>query len=367
MERRMWVISAGRIVFERIRPPRVQVKSGSAERWSGKHFSDPTHRKAPEQAMAVEIVNYTPALTADLVNAVNLALAPLRDLPRVNPEGPELGIYTHADLIRRFEQGLVDPDCSHAALVDGVPVAVAECRTDTAHDVAGLGWVLTHPQFAGRGLARRCLEQCLVCVGGRGVTEMRTIGIIDSRWTGACAFLERLGFEAHDPEHSNILMQIDIKAYEPREPILPAGYRIVTYHRGDEEHWARLKTVIFGDETRPEYFLDTFAARHDFDPQGWLFVERGEEKVGFTGAMICRNRQTGAVTGGQIHWVGATPEERGKGLGEALMIAGLNYFKAFDADPCILQTQPFRVPAVKLYEKLGFKYVRAERTYVKKL
>ena len=314
-----------------------------------------------------EIVNYRTEFADALVEAFNLALAPLRELPRVNPEGPELGIYTHADLTRHVSEGRLDPVFSHVALVEGRPVALAECRLNAVRETAEIGWVAAHPEFAGQGLARRCLERSLQTALDHGATEARTWHLIDSRWTTACAFLAAMGFEVENPDKHNITMQIDFHAYAPREPILPEGYEIVSYVEGDAAEWATLKDAIFGGETAPDLFSREFASRHDFDPTGWFFAVHEGRKVGMTGAMICRNRQTGAVTGGQIHWVGALPEERGKGLGEALMLAGLNYLHALEADPCVLVTQHFRVPAVKLYEKLGFRLVREMQTYVKKL
>jgi len=317
--------------------------------------------------MNVEILNYRAEFADALVEACNLALAPLRALPRVNPEGPELGIYTHADLTRHVNEGLLDPVFSYVALAEGRPVALAECRVNAVREIAEIGWVATHPESVGEGLARRCLQRSLQTTLDHGATEARTWHLIDSRWTDAGAFLEAMGFEVENPQKHNITMQIDLGAYEPREPVVAEGYEIVTYQDGDSAEWAALKDAIFGGETAPDLFLREFGSRHDFDPAGWFFVVNEGHKVGMAGAMICRNRQTGAVTGGQIHWVGTLPEERGKGLGEALTVAALNYFKALEADPCVVVTQHFRVPAVKLYEKLGFRLVREMQTYVKKL
>ena len=320
-----------------------------------------------DMPMNVEIVNYRTEFADALVEVINRAFAPLRELPRVNPEGPELGIYTHADLARHLSEGLLDPVFSHVALADGRPIALVECRLNAVRDIAEIGWIAAHPEFTGHALARRCLERALRAALDHGATDARTWHTIDSRWTDACAFLTAMGFEVQNPQKHNITMQIDLDAYEPREPVVPEGYEIVTYKDGDSAEWAALKDAIFGGETAPDQFLREFAARHDFDPAGWFFVVHEGRKVGMTGAMICRNRQTGVVTGGQIHWVGALAEERGKGLGEALMLAGLNYFKALEADPCVLVTQHFRVPAVTLYEKLGFRLVREEQIYIRKL
>jgi ribosomal protein S18 acetylase RimI-like enzyme len=49
------------------------------------------------------------------------------------------------------------------------------------------------------------------------------------------------------------------------------------------------------------------------------------------------------------------------------VIAGLNYFIERDIAPVTLITQPFRKPAVALYEKLGFTTAAAIPRYQKEL
>ena len=77
-----------------------------------------------DMPMNVEIVNYRAEFADALVEVINRAFAPLRDLPRVNPEGPELAIYTHADLTRHLNEGMLDSVFSYAALAEGLPVAL---------------------------------------------------------------------------------------------------------------------------------------------------------------------------------------------------------------------------------------------------
>jgi ribosomal protein S18 acetylase RimI-like enzyme len=65
--------------------------------------------------------------------------------------------------------------------------------------------------------------------------------------------------------------------------------------------------------------------------------------------------------------VGVLEEERGRKLGEALMVACLNYLKERAVEPNCIVTQYAREPAVELYKKLGYRFVREWRTYVKAL
>jgi ribosomal protein S18 acetylase RimI-like enzyme len=72
-------------------------------------------------------------------------------------------------------------------------------------------------------------------------------------------------------------------------------------------------------------------------------------------------------SGSLIEWVGVLPEERGRNLGEALMVACLNYLKGRAVQPNCLVTQYFRQAAVGLYAKLGYRVVRECRSYIKEL
>ena len=157
-------------------------------------------------------------------------------------------------------------------------------------------------------------------------------------------------------------------AWEPRVPELPEGYRIVRFQDGDEQAWADVQKAVFDGDGTEEWFRRRFRDRPNFDPGGWLFLERNGERVGITGAIVWfRDEAMTQPSGSLIEWVGVLPAERGKRLGEALMVAALNYLKGRDVYPNCLVTQYFRKPAVALYEKLGFRTVREWRTYVKPL
>jgi ribosomal protein S18 acetylase RimI-like enzyme len=74
-----------------------------------------------------------------------------------------------------------------------------------------------------------------------------------------------------------------------------------------------------------------------------------------------------AFRGAQIEWVGVLEEHRGLHLGEELMVAAMNYAAESGFLPILLITQPFRAPAVRLYEKLGFRTTAAWHRWAKRL
>lgn len=58
---------------------------------------------------------------------------------------------------------------------------------------------------------------------------------------------------------------------------------------------------------------------------------------------------------GYIHWVGASPLHRGKRLGYLVSLATLHEFARLGCRDAILETDDWRLPALKVYFALGFR------------
>ena len=75
-----------------------------------------------------------------------------------------------------------------------------------------------------------------------------------------------------------------------------------------------------------------------------------------------------AVRTAYLDWIGVLPQHRGKKLGEYVSVACLRSLAARGERYCTLWTQPSRVAAIGLYERLGFveiaKVVALERSLV---
>lgn len=292
----------------------------------------------------------------------NAAWDEARHLPRVVPVLDEIPTVTGEDVAARRTGG---PD-EHAFIVHevaGVPVSAVEVSvTGSGH--GEIGWFGTHPDYRGRGHASRNLQAALRFLRVRGALEVRTAGFVDSRLGGACALLEDVGFQWCDADKQNMVMQADLEVYEERPLALPPGYSFATLTPELIADWCAVKDGVFGGETTPEWFARAFGNRWDFDPTGWFLLDFEGQKVGISAADIFRDPGAPArVTGCQIEYVGVLPTHRGKRLGEALVVHCMNYAKRLRAAPLQLITQPFRVPAVTLYESLGFRIVRHNRTY----
>lgn len=57
---------------------------------------------------------------------------------------------------------------------------------------------------------------------------------------------------------------------------------------------------------------------------------------------------------GYLHWVGADPSHQGKGLGAAVCLAVLGAFRELGLGDAVLETNDFRLPAVRSYLRMGF-------------
>ena len=230
-------------------------------------------------------------------------------------------------------------------------------------------YLATRRERRKQGLATACLSAVLDWGRNAGAVRARVAGFVDSRLRAVCGYLEAQGFACHDPENMGINMAADALEYEPLPVVLPPGYRLTTFRPGmDEQPWADLRNEIFGEPLwTAEQFRERFGSAPYFDPRGWVFIENeGGKKVAQSGIVIARD-EDGRVTGAAIEWVGALPEARGLGLGQAAVVACLNYARQFEPEPLVLTTQYYRKPAVALYEKLGFRTAREYRHYEREL
>lgn len=293
---------------------------------------------------------------------LNAAWETARSLPRVVAFLDEIPVLTAQAVAARRQSG-GDRRAWFMDQVAGEPVSLVEVSV-TGEGRGELGWFATRPDCRRQGRAAKCLRQALAWLRERGVSEVQTADFVDSRLSDACAFLEAHGFEWRDGDRQNMVMQIDLAAYTPRPITLPPGYSFVTLTTALVPAWCAVKDAVFGGQTEPEWFERNFGRRWDFDPTGWFLLAHEGEMVGISGADIFRDpADPSRLTGCQIEYVGVLAEHRGKRLGEALVAHCLNYAKRLDARPCQLITQPFRGPAVTLYERLGFRIVRYNRTY----
>lgn len=142
---------------------------------------------------------------------------------------------------------------------------------------------------------------------------------------------------------------------------LPAGYGMRTYREGDEEHWARIISDSFGGRERTaQDTKNEITSRDVFIPDGFYFATHRDVPVG----TACAWRQSvDEKDVGYVHMVGVVAEHTGHKLGKWVSLAVLCYFRDNNFKCSMLDTDDFRVPAIKTYLNLGFMpvYVEAEQ------
>ncbi|MDE0019556.1 MAG: GNAT family N-acetyltransferase [Candidatus Poribacteria bacterium] len=139
---------------------------------------------------------------------------------------------------------------------------------------------------------------------------------------------------------------------------LPAGYGMRTYRKGDEEHWARIISDSFGGRERTaQDTKNEITSRDVFIPDGFYFAIHRGVPVG----TACAWRQSvDEKEVGYVHMVGVVAEHTGHKLGKWVSLAVLAYFRDNGFISAMLDTDDFRIPAIKTYLNLGFVPVYVE-------
>ncbi len=141
---------------------------------------------------------------------------------------------------------------------------------------------------------------------------------------------------------------------ELAEPVLPAGVSVRTFRPGeDDAAWLAVNAAAFahhpeqGSLTQRD--LDDREAAPWFDPKGFFLAERDGQIIGFHWTKVH------AAEGlGEVYVLGVRPGAQGGGLGKALTALGLRHLAGEGLPTAMLYVDADNVPAVTVYEGLGF-------------
>jgi mycothiol synthase len=222
------------------------------------------------------------------------------------------------------------------------------------------GELMIHPDRRRRGLGRALAAAAAAAAGGHAL-RLWAHGDLPA----AAALAAAAGFERF-----RALWQMRRPlSVPPAEPVLPAGRTLRAFVPGqDEDDWLALNARAFAKH--PEQGGWT---RHDlelrerepwFDPAGFFIAEKDGMMTGFHWTKVHPPEPDTAGPGvGEVYVVGVDPSEQGSGLGRALTLAGLHHLRDRGADQAMLYVDEDNVPAIRMYEALGFTRATVDAMY----
>jgi mycothiol synthase len=164
------------------------------------------------------------------------------------------------------------------------------------------------------------------------------------------------------------------------QPVLPAGRTLRTFVPGqDEDEWLSLNGRAFAKHPEQggwrRHDLELREREPWFDPAGFFIAERDGRMAGFHWTKVHPSgEQDGSQDPGappdprspgigEVYVVGVDPAEQGSGLGRALTLAGLHHLRDLGLTQAMLYVDEDNVPAIKMYEALGFTRTRIDAMY----
>lgn len=133
--------------------------------------------------------------------------------------------------------------------------------------------------------------------------------------------------------------------------------------------YADLNSVInINMKTLPEHYTDYFFESLLREiPEAFIVAEINHQTVGY---IMCKLeygfsnfRKLGFVKKGHVVSVALLEEHRGRGIGEALMIEGINGISSRKGDEIYLEVRTSNKSAISLYQKLGFQIKSVLKSY----
>ncbi|SDX66494.1 GNAT family N-acetyltransferase [Paenibacillus sp. CF384] len=130
---------------------------------------------------------------------------------------------------------------------------------------------------------------------------------------------------------------------------LPAGYGVRSLQPGDEKAWEHIINDSFGGN---HPFDREMASDEPYTPERVWFIT-DEQDVPIATASAWFRPQFGESTG-YLHMVGLLQSQGGKKLGLYVSLAALLHMAREGFTRAVLNTDDYRIPAVKTYLNLGF-------------
>ncbi len=150
------------------------------------------------------------------------------------------------------------------------------------------------------------------------------------------------------PQYTQIIMRRPNLSLP--EMAAPAGYHVRLHRDEEDEQLAAVLTAAFPDYTwTAEHVRQRLTRAEDVEA---VYVVANDEGPVATASARYAPAQWGAS--GYVHWVGAHPAHRGKGLGRLVTLRVLQHFVDTGRPDTVLETDDPRLPAIRIYLALDF-------------
>lgn len=133
--------------------------------------------------------------------------------------------------------------------------------------------------------------------------------------------------------------------------LLPEGYILRPSREGDAHYWVTILNESFNNAWTDDDFDRIMVQDPAYSPDRILFICAPD---GVPCAVAAAYRTKENPENGYLHYVGCRPCHAGKKLGMLVSLACLYKFREEGCDAVTLQTDDFRLAAIKTYLRLGF-------------
>lgn len=212
-------------------------------------------------------------------------------------------------------------------------------RTAAPLEVTGM----VHPEYRRQGVFSKLHELAMAECRRRNAETV--LLLCDRRSASGQAFLARMGAV---PKHSEFEMYLHHEPYATNEGQLHGiSFRKAT--NLDAYEIARQNAIYFADRGEREGSEGTLLPE-DEEKRGMTIylVEKDERVVGKVHLQMINGL-------GGIYGLGVLPEDRGKGLGRAILLKAIKELKTAKAKEVMLQVAAENETALSLYKSCGFR------------
>ncbi len=302
----------------------------------------------------VDVVAHRPPTADDLATIRALA-----DQSVAADGHPPFGDAVWRDLAHPSDRSLVLLASEGNEIVGALHAAPAD--NDAGENLVTAALVV-QPAHRGRGTEHLLVDAALTELAQDGA--MHLVLWVFGADEEPATFATDNGFEL---ERELQQMRVRLPLAEP--PQWPPDVEVRAFRPGlDDEAWLAVNNRAFADDPDQRgWTVDTLRTRVAepwFDPAGFLLAWDDRGIAGFCWTKVHAAAPPDEPDAlGEIYVIGVDPSSQGRGLGRALVLAGLHWLHGHGTPVGMLFVDAANEPAVALYRALGFEVARRDRAY----